>query len=171
MISSNYANPEWNRDEREYQELNKIESNINSYTRLIRGASLPNGQKMSPNSWIQYIKLYASELWAYFKWIKPYIEKSIRHNKKWESVLTKRLYFIEGTLEFCDKIINDGFKKMEFTPMPSNFSKAFMMLEEVENKLKETKVNLGMGVRLDKFETPEEIAERRLRNTMRVDEL
>lgn len=167
--SSNYASPEWNRDEREYQELNKIEANINSYTRLIRGACSPNGMRMNANSWIQYIKLYAGELWAYFKWIKPYMEKSIRQNKKWEKDLTKRLFFMEGTLEFCDKHINDGFKKLEWVSMPPNFGKAFSLLEEVENKLKETKVNLGMGVRLDKFETEEEVATRRMQNTMGVD--
>jgi hypothetical protein len=52
--------------------------------------------------------------------------------------------------------------------MPNNFNKAFSLLEEVEKELKNNKVMLRMGVRVENFETEEQKYNRRIKNTMGV---
>jgi hypothetical protein len=166
MVS--YAQPEWNRDQSEYDELNKVEANINSYSRLIRGGARPTGEKLTIREWINYIKGYAAELWTYYKWLKPYIDKTIATNFKIKDKLTKSKFFMEGTLEHCDVLINEGFSKLNYNTLPQNFNKAFSLLEEVEKELKNNKVMLRMGVRVENFETEGQKYERRIKNTMGV---
>lgn len=152
---ANSNNPIWNRDEKEYEDLNIIEDSVRLYSHTLRANVDLNGNKMSSNGWILELKSYTAAINNYFKWLKPYLVRF-----KEDSKINK----IQALLEFCDDLQSEGERLLEFTSMPKAYKDVFSILERVENMLKSLKVDHNMGVRVEYIMDEKELERQRLNN-------
>jgi hypothetical protein len=149
------SNPIWNRDEKEYEDLNIIEDSVRLYSHTLRANVDLNGNKMNANGWILELRSYTAAINNYFKWLKPYLLKFHEENK---------VDKIQALLEFCDDLQVEGERLKEFTSMPKAYMDMFSILERVENMLKSLKVEHNMGVRVEYIMDEKDLERQRLNN-------
>lgn len=148
-----HANPEWNRDEEEYKDLNAIEDMVRWHSQMLNSWSDVSGNKMGVDDWIRTLRGYYATLNNYFKWLRPYLEQL---KKK------KEVYQMQARFEIIDELMEKADKMREFIQLPKDYIKAFTILELTENKLKELKVEHRMGVRLEFIEDEQTAMRRRM---------
>jgi len=132
--------PYWNRDEKEYENLNIIQANIRAYSLMLRGWSNGRGGRLNIKGWVSALRLYSGSIWSYFKWLKPYLKDNNRIDE-----MDKTL----SLLEISDVWIKNADRLVAHNQFPAYYKKAFDVLEEVEQMLNEYKIEMGMGVRLE----------------------